>query len=142
MKITKRTKLGLKVLIEIGIFSNKTKRMRGKQIAISLGISEANLDQIMMTLRSEKLVSTIRGRNGGYKLAKDANQISLLDVIKAFEGEIAFGKLEEGSITNINGKYCSEIWSGLSISIEAYASSIPLSRIIEKVKDQFSDFTI
>ncbi len=47
------------------------------------------LGKIMKTLADRKLVVSVRGSAGGYRLARAANAISFLDVIEATEGTVA-----------------------------------------------------
>ena len=44
--------------------------------------------QIMRLLVSAGIVTSTRGVNGGYKLAKPANKITLLEIVEAIDGPI------------------------------------------------------
>ncbi len=50
------------------------------------GISETYLSKIFSKLRKAGIVSSIPGVNGGYQLAKGAENISFWDIIEAIEG--------------------------------------------------------
>ena len=52
-------------------------------------ISEHYLEQIFSDLRKADLITSIRGANGGYVLARHPDKLSLLELITALEGEIA-----------------------------------------------------
>ena len=58
-------------------------------IAQSLEISRKFLEKILVELGSEGLVSSKKGRSGGYFISKDLNNISLADVVRILEGPIA-----------------------------------------------------
>ena len=47
------------------------------------------LENILLELRRAEIVSSQRGAEGGYWLAKPAGEVSLADVIRAVEGPIA-----------------------------------------------------
>lgn len=49
-------------------------------------ISFLFLQRIAKSLREAKLIESVRGINGGYRLMKPANQISFRNVIEAIEG--------------------------------------------------------
>ena len=66
--------------------------MQVKEIAALTKISAAYLEQLLSVLRRSGLVSSIRGAMGGYKLAKDANFILVIDIVEALEGQ--FYKME------------------------------------------------
>ncbi|MDA8407249.1 MAG: Rrf2 family transcriptional regulator [Deltaproteobacteria bacterium] len=57
-----------------------------KDIAKLNGISETYLSKIFSKLRKAGLVRSIAGVNGGYELAKGAENISFWDIIEAIEG--------------------------------------------------------
>ena len=52
-------------------------------------IPKSFLSKIMLGLARAKIVSSIRGRNGGFMLAKDPKSISMFDVIDIFDDLIA-----------------------------------------------------
>ena len=58
-------------------------------IAQSLEISRKFLEKILVELGSEGLVSSKKGRSGGYFISKDLNNISLADIVRILEGPIA-----------------------------------------------------
>lgn len=59
-----------------------------KEIAAMTQISHGYLEQILATLKKSSLVSSIRGVNGGYKLARSAQEIVVLEIIGAVEGKL------------------------------------------------------
>ncbi|MCE0763662.1 Rrf2 family transcriptional regulator [Pseudonocardia kujensis] len=63
--------------------------VRCEQIARSRAIPLNSLVNIMIQLRKAGLVSSRRGCEGGYRLARDAAEITLADVVRATEGAIA-----------------------------------------------------
>merc|ERR1712013_511518 len=56
-----------------------------KEIAAKGEIPQNYLEQILVTLKKSGLVESIRGANGGYKLLKDANDITVFDVLSSLE---------------------------------------------------------
>ena len=63
--------------------------VKGDSIAQAQGIPLKFLENILLELRRAELVSSQRGAEGGYWLAKPATEISVADVIRAVEGPIA-----------------------------------------------------
>ena len=51
-------------------------------------ISLSYLEQLFGKLRRHKLVNSVRGPGGGYRLAKSANEITMLEVVEAVDGPI------------------------------------------------------
>ncbi|QOP44138.1 Rrf2 family transcriptional regulator [Sulfurimonas sediminis] len=68
--------------------SPRNKLMQIKEIAAMTQISHGYLEQILSNLKKHGFVVSIRGANGGYKLARDASNIIVLDIIEALEGEL------------------------------------------------------
>ena len=52
-----------------------------KSIALSQGLSENYLEQLMGTLRKAGLVTSTRGAQGGYELARSPEKITICDII-------------------------------------------------------------
>jgi len=57
-------------------------------MATRLSASEAHLSKVLQTLVHAGVLTSKRGPHGGYSLVKDASEVSLLDVYRAFEGDI------------------------------------------------------
>ena len=57
-----------------------------KAISEREGIPEAYLEQLMGQLKRAGLVSSTRGAQGGYALARSADQISVGEVLRTLEG--------------------------------------------------------
>lgn len=68
--------------------SPNAKLMQIKEISAMTQISHGYLEQILATLKKNSLVVSIRGVNGGYKLARDAQDINTLEIIEAVEGRL------------------------------------------------------
>jgi Rrf2 family protein len=57
-------------------------------IAQARGIPERFLLKVLKPLVSVRVLSSIKGPNGGYRLAKPAAEITMLDVVEAVDGPI------------------------------------------------------
>lgn len=66
--------------------------MQVREIAAMTKISHGYLEQLLSILRRNNLLSSIRGAQGGYKLARKAHEIDVLEIIEALEGP--FYKIE------------------------------------------------
>ncbi|QSH42082.1 Rrf2 family transcriptional regulator [Lentisphaerota bacterium ZTH] len=96
MKLTVKTRCGLRVLLELARAADEKICLKGWVLTESLEISESFLEQLMIPLRRGGLVKTRRGCNGGYYLGEVPESISLLKVIELFEGDIGgFGCSDE-----------------------------------------------
>ena len=59
-----------------------------RDIARVLGISENRLVRILKDLVSARILWSLRGPGGGYRLARSASRVSLLEVVEGIEGPI------------------------------------------------------
>jgi len=83
MQINSKTQYAVKILK----YLLEEDVAKGKDIIKHLKISAPYLEQIMVVLIKNKLVVSIRGCNGGYKLAENAGDKTMWDVIHAFNSE-------------------------------------------------------
>lgn len=66
--------------------------MQVREISAMTQISHGYLEQLLSILRRNKLVSSIRGASGGYKLSRASHEIEVIEIIEALEGP--FYKIE------------------------------------------------
>ena len=125
--------------MHIAIDKRTNKRSCGKDISSRQGINEAYMEQLMISLKNASLVKTIRGRNGGYQLAKDAHLISLLEVVEAFEGPI---DLTESSGTVPEQVAANGIWLRLGEHIKKQVRAVNLDQIVDEGLQQSADYII
>lgn len=85
MKISTKGEYGLLAVVDLALQAEEA-AVQAYQIAERQRIPKQYLDQLMLTLKKAGLVASLRGRQGGYKLARPANAITLLDVVIALEG--------------------------------------------------------
>ena len=60
--------------------------MQVKEIAAMTQISNGYLEQLLSILRRGNLVLSIRGASGGYKLARPAYEIDVIEIVELLEG--------------------------------------------------------
>jgi Rrf2 family nitric oxide-sensitive transcriptional repressor len=72
-------------------------------IATAYRISESHLTKVVHRLGQAGLIETIRGRNGGMRLARPATAIGIGDVVRAMEPSIALVECQAGGSCAIKG---------------------------------------
>jgi Rrf2 family protein len=63
--------------------------VKTEDLAKAQGIPPQFLVDILSDLRTDRLVRSHRGRDGGYELARPADQISIADVLRCIDGPLA-----------------------------------------------------
>jgi len=95
------------------------------------GISLSYLEQLFSKLRKHDLVSSTRGPGGGYRLSREAEKISVLDVILAVDEKVdstACGG--KGNCHNDEKCLSHELWTSLSLQIQDYLAGITLGQVV------------
>lgn len=96
-------------------------------------ISLSYLEQIFAKLRQNKLVSSVRGPGGGYRLSRARQEISVVQIIDAVNESI--DSTNCGGQGNCQrGEQCltHQLWCDLSEQIHLFLSGITLAQLIEK----------
>jgi Rrf2 family protein len=86
--ISQRARYGFKALIALGRVG-KGNGMQIRDIALQEQIPRKFLEQILLTLKAGGLITSRRGRDGGYALLRAAEEISLGAVLRMIDGPIA-----------------------------------------------------
>ncbi len=87
MKVSAQEEYGLRCLLRIGS-STSPDGMTIPDISKLEGLTEANVAKLLRILRLGGFIESARGRSGGYKLARSANQIVVGDVLTVLGGKI------------------------------------------------------
>ena len=85
--ISSKTIYAVAALEELGKSSDR-KVLKIKEIAANANIPQNFLEQILLELKKQGLLASIKGAHGGYKLAKDLKDITLKDVVVILESDI------------------------------------------------------
>ncbi|MFT8804793.1 MAG: Rrf2 family transcriptional regulator [Acetobacter aceti] len=83
MRLTLHTDYALRALIFLTWTTDRLASIR--EIATTYGISENHLVKIVHKLGQQGFIETVRGRNGGIRLARDACMICVGDVVRVTE---------------------------------------------------------
>ena len=86
--LSQRSRYALKALLRLAA-ADPAQWVSIGNIAQDAGISRKFLEAILNDLRREGVVSSARGKLGGYRLARPPGRISFADVIRASEGPLA-----------------------------------------------------
>lgn len=144
MKISTKGRYALRMLIDLA-----EQRDNGfvalKEIAERQGISKKYLEQIIPVFNRSGILMTNRGFQGGYKLAKNPDEITVGEILRNTEGSMApVACLEQ---TPNQCERCNEcitlpVWEGLQSVVNEYLDSITLQDILEKGKGKADNYII
>ncbi|KQZ13813.1 MULTISPECIES: iron-responsive transcriptional regulator RirA [unclassified Mesorhizobium] len=97
MRLTRQTNYAMRILMYCA--ANDGRLSRIPEIAAAYTVSELFLFKILQPLVEHRLVETVRGRNGGVRLGRQASQISLFDVVRVTEENFAMAECFESDAT-------------------------------------------
>ena len=86
--LSQRSRYALKALLHLAT-AEPDRPVSIGCIAEEAGISRKFLEAILNDLRREGIVCSLRGKHGGYRLARAPERISFAEVIRASEGPLA-----------------------------------------------------
>lgn len=96
MRLTKQTNYAVRMLMYCA--ANHGQLSRVPEIAKAYGVSELFLFKILQPLNKAGLVETVRGRNGGVRLGRAADRITLFDVVRVTEDSFAMAECFEDGV--------------------------------------------
>lgn len=131
MKLSTKGRYGLKAMFELSI-NQKDGPVPLKLIARNQNISDQYLEQIFAKLRKANLVQSVRGAQGGYLLAKGANNITVGDILTVLEGPISLSDcvLDEDVCENSSICVTKVVWEKIKKGIDEVVDSITLQDMI------------
>lgn len=89
MRISTKGTYALEIIVDLAMHSSEEHLEQLKNIAARRGLSEKYLERIVKAMKNENLILSTRGAMGGYRLARRPEDITVLDVLRSVEGELA-----------------------------------------------------
>ena len=103
-----------------------------KTLSHRRNLSVKYLEQILIQLGKNGLVSGSRGTNGGYRLARPASQYTAGEVLRVMEGELSpRGNSENNHLDSVGNDF---FWKEFSENINNFVDSITLEELAQKNK--------
>jgi Rrf2 family protein len=133
MKLTRASSYALHALAHMAA-SGEDRPMASHHIARARGIPELFLLKILKPLVSARILSSVKGPNGGYRLARPAAKISVLDIVEAVDGPIrGTAPLADGSKNGLDAKL-EAICSQAAEQVRRQLSKVHLSELRASAK--------
>ena len=134
MKLSTKGRYGLRALIDLAQYSEQ-EAVSISSISQRQNISESYLEQLVAKLRKAGLVKSIRGAQGGYRLARPASTISVGDILRALEGNLEAVECTAHTEEGCDGsdlcvtKY---VWQRINESIAKTVDEMMLDQLVEE----------
>lgn len=129
LELTRKTDLAVKALCAL----DGKDRMKGSVLADSIGATPGFLAQVIMPLVDRGWVASVPGPTGGYQLAADLSDISILQVIEAIEGPTFNGRCVLDSGPCPHSEICAlhEPWQRARSALVAELSAATVASVAE-----------
>ncbi len=132
MKLSTKGKYGLYAMFYLA--QHEGSGPQPLKAVAEIGVPEDYLEQLLGNLRRAGLVTTVRGAQGGYQLAKAPEDITVGDIIDATEGPLSISECisDEGCCHRSGECRTRRVWEYLSNSINGLLQSISLRDMLEQ----------
>lgn len=127
MNISSRCEYACRAMLELALVEKSNEPLASVVIAQRRHIPEKYLVHILLQLKRAGLVVSVRGAQGGYKLAGNSEEITLFDIVTAIDGPI----MDPLPVEEPEADALHEVWKGVAMGIEAVLRKITVRQILE-----------
>lgn len=109
-------------------------RLSATLLSEETGVPLPTAQKVMQSLTRAKLLSSLRGTGGGFKLTRPAAAISLADIVEAIEGPIAMTACVERGKHDCSmeaGCMVKPHWSPVNDAVRGALAAVPLTQLAE-----------
>ncbi len=110
MELSLKSEYAILAMVELANHFEIDQPLQIRQIAAQQNIPDRYLEQLLATLKRQGLVKSQRGSKGGYVLAREPWQISLLEVIQGIEGYDLLTDRNKNRDDNASLAVIREVW--------------------------------
>jgi Rrf2 family protein len=130
--VSTRTQYGIRALSYLAELPGREASV--SEIAQSEHISAKYLEGIVSILKAAGLVMSVRGKNGGYHLARDPSSITMLEIVRALDGAVVPVACVEkgGGCKNSPGCLPRKFWYDLKVRIDAFLEERTLGDLVRE----------
>ena len=134
MKLSTKGRYAVMALADLAKFDNNNP-VSLRDISLRQGISLLYLEQIFLKLKKNKIVTSVRGTNGGYILNKKPLDIKLSEIFLAVDEKVKTIGCDKQSKKGCNGKsekcITHNLWDELELHINTFFENKNLNQLIE-----------
>jgi Rrf2 family transcriptional regulator, cysteine metabolism repressor len=129
VKLSVKSDYAARAVIALARHYHSGEAQKVEELASAQGVPANYLVQILIELKAQKIVKSIRGKEGGYLLARPPAEISLGDVLRAVHGSVF-------DTPALSDSQCpAELraaWKNLQDTLEKTADAITFQQLLEQ----------
>ena len=128
MRISAKADYAVRAAVELATGEGP---MKGDRIAEAQDIPLKFLENILIEMRHHGLVRSQRGRDGGYWLAKPADEITIADVVRSVEGPLAHVRGEPPEEVHYSGpaEALEQVWIAVRANLRAVVEQVTVADV-------------
>lgn len=136
MRLSTKGRYGVRAMFDLALHSGEG-AIALKSVAQREHISEKYLEHLFANLKKAGLIHSVRGAQGGYRLARPADEITLGDIIRVLEGPVAPTEcvIEDGGREKCERSgecIMRTVWCRVRDEINEILDKITLAEIVEE----------
>lgn len=133
MKLSTKGRYAMVALADLAM-APKEELLSLAEISKRQDISLPYLEQLFVKLRRKGLVDSVRGPGGGYRLAKAASEIRVVDILGAVDETVSAMHTGAGASGGLSGSraqsMANRLWEGLSAHVYVFLHQTRLSDVV------------
>ena len=135
MKLKASVDYGVRAIMYLAI---KGDTCSSREISDEMSIPRDYLIQLALKLRNAGLIKARPGKNGGYVLARDASEITVGQVLDAFDNDLKHVRqpMKKGSKASESALKVREVHGMIMDSLDSSLGSISVADLIKAYEDQ------
>ena len=130
MRVSSKSRHAVAAMVDLGLKSVR-RPVALVDILDDQDISLSYLEQIFSRLKDYGLVEGVRGPRGGYRLCREASDISVAQIVAAVEDRSFRGRKSRGTGQPSEAH---KLWDGLSSEIMGFLDGITLGDLVERAR--------
>jgi Rrf2 family transcriptional regulator, cysteine metabolism repressor len=133
VKLSVKSDYAARAVLGLARHVHEAAAVRVEDLADAYSIPANYLVQILIELKSNRIVRSVRGKEGGYLLARPPGEITLGDVIRAIHGRVFDTPALDDQACPVELR---EAWRQLQSAVERVANGISFQQLLEASEDK------
>jgi Rrf2 family protein len=133
MKLSAKSDYAARAVMGLARHYQSGESLRVEDLASEQGIPPNYLVQILIELKSRQIVKSLRGKEGGYLLARPPAQITMADVLRCVHGQV----FDSPALSDTQcAPELRGAWKKLQKAVDDAASSINFQKLLDQSTDK------
>jgi len=130
VRVSAKADYAIRATLELAAAEGRS--LKSHEVAEAQGIPGGFLDNILLALRHANIVGSQRGSDGGYWLARPANEITVADVLRAVEGRISSVRGQPPDELSFEGaaRPLGEVWMAARASLRRVLEGVTFADLV------------